>query len=201
MKHLSLVLVFVLLLGLCGCGKASPSLYDRGLEAAALLTEMASSEAYIATYTAMEPIGNLIMERFAPGSCSVPKAVYAISLDPQKLMQYPQALSEELAQHLSHRALAAVISQLNAMEGAETLAAASICTAGTTFVCPGVSDCIYLYTYEDALPIAVTFTTGFDDTVSASATFLADSQLSTDSLETVQAYFAQLGAAVIPVTG
>ena len=83
-----------------------------------------------------------------------------------------------------------LITQINGMGGTEELAVSSICTHGKTFVDDSITDnTIFLYVYEDALPIAVTFTVGEDGAVSASGTFIMYDGFSCGSVEEVEESF------------
>ena len=183
-KGLSALCVFALLsLLLAGCQKSVEpepseeiSIYDRGLEVVSLLAEMAASEEYVDSFSSSESIGSLL-QKTGSGDFSGPNLVYRIKISESALMKQTDIglndLSPALRENLKSRLNSAVVSQINAMGGGEVLAAASICTAGKTFVSTELEEnVIYLYTYRYAAPVAVTFTKGEDNTVSATGSFV-----------------------------
>ena len=96
--------------------------------------------------------------------------------------------------------MASIVSQINAMGGVENLAASSVCTVGKTFVSENASESIiYLYTYEDAAPIAVTFTVGEDYTVSATGTFILYDGFTFGSAEEIRSAFSDIAVSVTEV--
>ena len=107
-------------------------------------------------------------------------------------------LSENLKTAMRQKAFgAALITQINAQNGATTLAATTICTAGKTFVSTeGDGDAIYLYVYENACPAAVSFVRGEDNTVSASGTFILNDGFDAGSPESLEAFFGEVGAVI-----
>lgn len=95
------------------------------------------------------------------------------------------------------------VTQINAQNGATTLAATTVCSAGKTFVSTEEDgDAIYLYVYENACPAAVSFVKGEDNTVSASGTFIINDGFDTSSPESLQEFFGETGAVVenVPIT-
>ncbi len=187
-------ILLVLTFAPCLAGEsASPSaaLYEHGLDIVSLMVEMAQSDAYISAFSGSGTLHDIvsgICADFVNTDIAAPKAVYALTMDSDALLEMAglsdaSGLSPALADYLDHRLLAAIPSQLSAASGAETLAAVTICMANKTFVCEGASDVIYFYTYEDAVPAAVTFITGEDDTVTATGIFIVNDSLSLDSAD------------------
>ncbi len=198
MKRLIAALCLILLL-FAGCAK-EPSLYDRGMEVVALLEELVGSESYVSAFTANDSIASLILGRLAQGDRSAPRAVYALTFPEAALTEdHTLSMSEGLQKYLSQRALSAIPTQANARAGVEPLAAASVCTVGKTFPCREGQDILYIYTFADALPVSVVFTTGEEGTASATGTFLLDPDFP-DSADGIAEYFAELGAMVTEVT-
>ena len=72
------------------------------------------------------------------------------------------------------------------------LAAASVCTAGKTFVHDQAQDMIYLYVFANSAPVAVTFTVGEDHTVSASGMFVVYDDFPCGSAGEIEAFFEEL---------
>ncbi len=198
-KIVSVLLLSALLLVSCGSAAEETSLYTRGTEIVSLLDELAGSEEYLGVYTASAEILE-ILDAVAKGDHTSPAAVYEITIPAEMILALSEAeiapgMSEELRQNLLNRTQATVTATVNSRNGVNVLAATSVCTVGKTFVNSSLTAAtIYLYTFEDATPVIVTFTPGDDHTVSASGTFLISEDIDTSSAETVSAFFEEYGA-------
>ncbi len=168
---------------LAGCRKPvqqestdEKSLYDHGLEMVSLLAEMAASEEYVDSFSSSDSIKSLL-QKTGSGNFAGLDWVYRVKVSDAALMRQTDIvldnLSPSLRDNLKSRLNAAVVTQINAMGGAEVLAAASICTVKKTFVSTELDeDIIYIYTFHHADPVAVTLTKGENNTVSATGSFL-----------------------------
>ena len=109
-----------------------------------------------------------------------------------------EGLSENLKAVMRRKTVGtALITQINAQNGATNLAATTICTAGKTFVgSEGEGDAIYLYVYENACPAAVSFVRGEDNSVSASGTFILNDGFDASSPESLEKFFGESGAVI-----
>ena len=193
------VVALIFAIGLSACGSSgsdseTKSLYSEGLEIVQIMSEMVQSESYINLYTGDSSVQSIV-QSLANGDYSSPKAVYAISV-PEKSLEVMAELdtldnaSENLRSFALKRVFGALMTRVNAMSGVENLAAASICTVSKTFVDENVDgDIIYLYTYDNAVPIAVTFMVGDNKSVSANGVFVMDDELSLDSAEEIETLF------------
>ena len=136
-----------------------------------------------------------MIKEIGEGDYETLEAVYAITIDDEKFREILEVdnyneISERLQAALRNRMFGSLITQINGMGGTEELAVSSICTHGKTFVDDSITDnTIYLYVYEDALPIAVTFTVGEGGAVSASGTFIMYDGFSCGSVEEVEESF------------
>lgn len=194
------LLAAALLLGGCQAGRPDKSLYQHGLEVVALMEEMAGNPTYLSLFSGNEAVLAVLAEA-AQGDFSQPKAAYRITLPPSALHSEVEGLSGALRENLEARLAAAVFTQVNAMGGAEQLAAASICTAGKVFVSDELEEnAIYLYTYENAVPAAVSFSRGEDGTVSASGVLVLYDGFSAGAAPEVKAFLAELGVEVEEVS-
>lgn len=198
-------ILFVLTLAPCLAAESTAAaLYEHGLDVVSLMAEMAQSDAYVSAFSGSGTLHDIvsgICAGFESADIAAPKAVYAITVDSDTLLETAgltdmSSLSPALADYLDHRLLAAIPSQLSAASGAETLAAVTICTASKTFVCEGASDVIYFYTYKDAAPAAVTFITGEDDTVTATGLFIVNDSLSLDSADGLAQLLEPMGVSI-----
>lgn len=208
-KTIAFVLALVIILGLAACGaanevKESRSLYAHGLDVISMLSEMTRSENFIGIYTANSEIKDIILA-LGDHSYETPDAVYAITVPEETLMGMAELsnledASEELKTYLTHRVMASLISQINAMSGVENLAASSVCTVGKTFVSENATESvIYIYVYEGTTPVAVTFTLGEDHTVSATGTFIFYDGFTCGSAEEIQTVFSDITVDVTEV--
>ncbi len=181
---------------LTACGSSAPSLRDQGISLIAMLDELAGSEECVNLYSASPEINAIISG--AAATHGEPKAVLALTV-PDTLVEIPDGISPELGSFLARRTLSALPSQMNASAGAATLAASAICTVSKTFAAQDAKDVIYLYLYDDAVPAAVTFLTGEDDTVSATATYILDDHYDLTTADDIQDLFGDLAVKVEPV--
>ena len=207
-RIVAIAMAFALLLSLCACGGESTStsegkaLLDHGLDVIATMDEMADSDEYINFYTASKDMAEIV-KKIRKGDHSAPVAVYKITIAKEAIEAWDMlsgldGLSENLKTAMRQKAFgAALITQINAQNGATTLAATTICTAGKTFVSTeGDGDAIYLYVYENACPAAVSFVRGEDNTVSASGTFILNDGFDAGSPESLEAFFGEVGAMI-----
>ncbi len=170
------------------------SLYEQGLELITLMQEMAGNDTYMSLYSSSTELQEIISV-VAEGDYSAPKEVYKITIDEKLLLSLGgevsmDGMSEQLQEYMCARLYASIATQLNArLGGANVLAAASICTASKTFVNSEITEnMIYLYTYENAKPVVITFIPGEDNTVSASGYFILCEEPETDTLEELKEY-------------
>ena len=207
-RIVAIAMAFALLLSLCACGGESTStsegkaLLDHGLDVIATMDEMADSDEYINFYTASKDMAEIV-KKIRKGDHSAPVAVYKITIAKEAIEAWDMlsgldGLSENLKTAMRQKAFgAALITQINAQNGATTLAATTICTAGKTFVSTeGDGDAIYLYVYENACPAAVSFVRGEDNSVSASGTFILNDGFDAGSPESLEAFFGEVGAMI-----
>lgn len=173
------------------------SLYAQGLEVVQIMSEMTQTEEYVDIHTGNSEIKTVI-QNISTGDYSSPKAVYAISITDDNLAAMAElnsldSASEELKTFLMQRVLGSLMTQINGMSGVENLAASSVCTVGKTFVNENATeDVIYLYTYENALPVAVTFTIGEDQAVSASGVFVMYDGFTCGSADEIKSFFSDI---------
>ncbi|MCI8506282.1 MAG: hypothetical protein HFI67_08865 [Lachnospiraceae bacterium] len=186
MKRLfSLCLAAIILLTACGA-KKEKSLYAHGLELISLMGEMVQSDAYSEMFFSAPQVKESVEKTAlaaAAGAYEKPACVYQISVGEEGLMGTLisaaeadinfDGMSEELKTYVKSRILSSFSSILNSSAGTEALAASSIYMCSKTFVCSEASENIaYLYLYEGASPILVTFLTGEDHAIYASSSYI-----------------------------
>ncbi len=170
------------------------SLYAQGLEIVHLMSEMTQSEVYAATYTDNDDI-KAIIQNISTGDYQAPKVVYEIAVSDENFAAMTDLydlskISERLKPVLQQKMLIALMTQVNSMGGVENLAAVSMCTAQKTFVNETAdTNVIYLYVFENAVPVAVTFIIGENHAISANGTFVIYENFACDSADEVKAFF------------
>lgn len=194
-KAVITALVSVLCLSSCG-DNSSPetkSLYAQGLEVVQLMTEITKTEDYINTIAtdSLKPT----IQKLADGDYSTPKAVYSIYASDKELAKLAELngfdnISDNLKPFVSSKLHNSLINIINNRGGVEDVAVAGICSAGKTFINENTTgNIIYLYTYDDTVPVAVAFTTGDDKTVSANGTFVMYDGFTCDSADEIKDFF------------
>ena len=180
MKKILMIGMLFVALGLTACGedKEETSLYNQGLEVVSLMNEMVNNEAYVKNFTANDEILSIV-KRISKGNYDVPREVYEINLgDNVSGLLFGEnessiTMSDQLKRVMEKKAVSAVVTQINAYGGATNLAASTVCTAGLSFVNDQIAeDLIYIYLYEEAKPVAVTFLSEGNGIVSANGCFL-----------------------------
>lgn len=174
-KIISIVLLLALVFTFCACGekKETKSLLEHGLDVIDLMLEGIRSEEYIEIFISDEEIIEVLTET-GKGDYSEPDKVFEIKISEEAMSDLMDMtdfddLSEELQKVLMNKMLSSVATQLNARSSTAHLAANSVASMGKTFVFDDeeFENCIYLYVYEDAKPVVVTFIAGEDGVVSA----------------------------------
>ena len=139
-RMIALAMSFALVLSLCACGgQSGKTLLEHGLDVVATMDEMAGSDEYVNFYTGSKYMADIVKD-ICKGDHSSPAAVYKITMEKEAMEAWDmlgglEGLSETLKTAMRQKAFgAALITQINAQNGATTLAATTICTAGKTFV-------------------------------------------------------------------
>lgn len=188
---LAVVLIWILTLGLCGCGK-DKALYEKGTSIVSLMREMAGSESYM-QLTANENISERL-DAVRAADYFEPAAVYKLNVREGAMNTLLGAeltgVSDELSECLNYKAYYALVSQINAADGAETIAAASICSVTRSIADKSAKgSAIYLYDYADAPAAAVVFCAGEEGTVEASGVFILNAEFKANSAESIEEAF------------
>lgn len=194
---ISLLIIF----SLSACGNKrnveTKSLYEQGIEIVQLMSEMSQTEEYVDIFTGNSEIKTIIRS-ISIGDYSSPKAVYAISITNDNFATMEELnnldnTSKELKNFLMQKTRGSLMPQINSLSGVENLAASSVCSVGKTFVNENAAeDVIYLYTYENALPVAVTFTIGENHSVSASGVFVMYDGFTCGSAAEIKSFFSDI---------
>lgn len=186
------VILFIAVFCLClpaGCGsgtkkdedksdktsEASLSLYDEGLQLVSDMHELASDEVYIDLMIS----GDLKEHTNQIAACNYdrPSGVYRVgnaegvwNLALLGLEPGQGSLSEAAQRHIRNTGAKLANVWIGRMGGAEQLATASVLMVSSYFVNTSLLQPeVYIYTYEDAYPVWVSFVPGKDGAVSATA--------------------------------
>lgn len=211
-KLICTLMVLVMAVSLSACGgngtigstASDKSLYEQGLAVVSLMAEAAQSEEYVGAYTGNPEIMGII-QNVGNGDYTTPKAVYSIAVNEEILLamlglENLDGISAELKDTLLSRTFGSLITQINGYAGVNNLAASSVLTLGKSFVDSSLTeDVIYIYTYENALPVAVTFSVGENGAVSAGGNFIMYEEFACGSLAEVQEFFSEFGAVVTEI--
>lgn len=188
-KGICAVLLLTLIFALTSCGEKK-RLVDHGMEVVELIEEAINSKEYVMIYSASEQITRVI-EEVAEGDFSELEAVYSIRIDEDDLLEMADVdlddMPESLQKVMKSKMAGSVANMINARSGAEKLATSSIISMGKTFAFKEeVENQIYLYIFEDAKPIMVSFVAGEDKTVSAGGTVIFADDFECDSADDVE---------------
>ena len=199
-----LLAALMLLVLLCSCGTQSSSkksLREHGMEVISLMEEMVKSDDYGKLFLSSGDL-ETIREKLAAGDYASPENVYEISIPSiQEVFSYMgedealTALPDSLKKYLNTKSASALLNQVNSQQGVAPLAVASVYAAGKTFVAGDQKEnIVYLYTFRNGYPIAVSFIAGEDDTMTAYGLFLINESLQNASMEQLDSIFGDLNA-------
>ena len=205
-KKICAVLIMSLVMVLCACAESKSevsekTLYEQGMDVVAIMAEAARMEDYTRAYTGSSDLMEIV-NRVGAGDYSSPKAVYSVAVSEESIlgmlgMENLDGFSNALKETMLSRAIGALTTQINGYAGVNNLAAASVLTLGKSFVDNNLSeDVIYIYTFENGFPVAVTFTVGENGAVSAGGNFIMYEEFTCGSLNEVQEFFGEFGATV-----
>lgn len=200
MKRLTLfVLAFCLAVLPALAEDVAGSLADRAAALARRLDVLADSEDYL---TMMGGAQTLIdrVKVWGEGDHAAPrltlKAAWSGETDLLSWLMGEMedfTLSDEVRTELSRRLPMGLASMLNAMEGTEALAAASLCTASTVFACEAEGAGLYLFLYDAGAPVLVTWY-GSEGAVFMQGAFLANAAVADwASQEDAMAWLNEMG--------
>ncbi len=160
-----------------GCGANTThntvSLYGKGLEMAQLLDKMAEDDAYVQLFSQNDGLKQVI-QNIGSQTYTTPKAVYAVTDAGALFLQMADLPKDETLQKVIERKTSTVwTTQINGIQGAEFLAATSILLYDESFLYEGLQKpTTYLYTYDGAYSVAVTYIPYENGVVKATASIL-----------------------------
>ena len=182
------------------------SLVEHGMDLIALIQDMVSDNVYATIYMGSSQAVTDEIAKLGEGDYSAPQAVYKVTVP--NLAAFLDAtitanggantLSEPLKEYMRSRMILTVASMVNNMYGSAAIAAATICTAAGTFVSDELTEnMLYVYVFENAHPILITFFQGEDSTVSATAMPLFAELSGSATTDDVKALFSNKGFEIV----
>lgn len=182
-KYMYMIATAVLLFALSGCaGQESngKSLREHGMDVVKIMEEMVKNTDYGSLMGNNAEAVEDIRAGLAAGDYSTPSAVYVMELPSiENILSLTgesrsmDGFSEALKRQITERSASTLVNLLNSQSGYASLAAASVYSAKKTFVDETKAGSIlYLYTFEKGCPIAVAFTAGEGNAMTATGTFL-----------------------------
>ena len=161
------------------------TLIEHGLSLASLMKEKASSKAYLSLFSSESDALLDKTREISAGDVSKPTAVYRITGEASAFLQEfvpvlefnPADISPSVRKEMEHKFFQMIANIWTAGESRDTygIAAASLLAATTAFDSDELSEsCLYVFTFEEAYPVAVSFEKYEGHAVIASATYVLD---------------------------
>lgn len=178
--------------------KTAKSLYEHGLEIISEMDEKAESKEFIDLYSIKGEDTDMIMSA-GKANYATPTEVYKITVSDELIFKFggksdnADSLSDTMKKFLKAKANVSLISQINTMEKTTAFAAAAICATEKIFVSDELKEnAIYLYTYENATPVAISFTKWDDNAVQAIGYFIFNEKFPTDTEQSIENFFTEI---------
>lgn len=168
-----------------GAGKKDKTLIDQGLKLTSLIKEKAGSKEYIAMFFGPQSQLTEFLPDLTSADYTTPSAVHCLNGDFTQistlLMSEVQeadfsSISEIMGKDISQRILSVIPNMWNSMSsGPSGIAMANVLSSSSVFVCKELKeDCMYIFSFGEAYPVAVSFLCGEDGAVLAKASLVLD---------------------------
>lgn len=180
--------------------------YERGQAIVNIMDRLTKSDDFIHLYINSDKTAKIIT-KISEGNYKNPEVIYKLELSESgKKMVLAghdiNSFSAPVRDYLNLQLNQATMLYLNAIQGADALAATNMCTITTDFVDKNVKgSSLYLYVYKDSTPVMIAFSEGEDHAVRIVGTFLIN--VDSDYLmtkENAYQYFDGLFSRIEPVT-
>lgn len=177
-------------------------MYDKGLEIAAALSEECNGE-YVAYFSAYGELTE-IAEELAAQDYSQPKSVYEVKYSEdgfKQLLESAMGTGDELPEAILKRVagFSYLANMVNARKGTNYIALSSILTAEELFVNETVTeDTAYLYFYEDAYPVLVSYHAGEDGAIHAVGNYIFNDELKEQGMDALNEMLGEEFFAMFP---
>lgn len=162
-------------------------MYDKGLEIAAALSEECDGE-YVAYFSSYGELTEIAKELSAQ-DYSQPQSVYEVKYSAdgfKQLLESATGTSDELPEAVLKRVagFSYLANMFNAWKGTNYIALSSILTADALFVNETVTeDTAYLYFYENAYPVLVSYHAGEGGAVHAVGNYIFNDELKEQGMD------------------
>lgn len=160
------------------------TLMEQGLSLIDLMLEKASCDAYIEMFLSDSFNVKENAKKIKDGDYSKPTAVYRLVKDSSSsviqfmadMVDYDlSVLTPRIREEMEGQVFLSFASLWNSRNGVNDMALTSMLASGSIFDSDELKeDCIYIYTYKDAYPVAVSFKRGEGKACSAAALFIMD---------------------------
>ena len=187
-----------------GAVKKDKTLIDQGLKLTSLIKEKAGSKEYIVMFFGPQSQLTELLPDLTSTDYTTPSAVHCLSGDFTQistlLMSEVQeadfsSISEIMGKDISQRILSVIPNMWNSMSsGPSGIAMANVLSSSSVFVCKELKeDCMYIFSFGEAYPVAVSFLYGEDGAVLAKASLVLDE----DFIESLEEMLSEIS----PETG
>lgn len=160
------------------------TLMEQGLSLIDLMLEKASCDAYIEMFLSDSFNVKENAKKIKDGDYSKPTAVYRLVKDSSSsviqfmadMVDYDlSVLTPRIREEMEGQVFLSFASLWNSRNGVNDMALTSMLASGLVFDSDELKeDCIYIYTFKDAYPVAVSFKRGEGRACSAAALFIMD---------------------------
>lgn len=157
-------------------------LASKGLELIVKMDKLAESTEYIESISAQEEFKTILAD-IAKGDYSSPVAVYKAAIPEGTAAAAMGAtldnVDKDIVSLIDDRLLAAIPSQINAMEGVESLAALTLVSASTSAYIEGIAESqVYIFIYDNGYSAIVSYMPQEENVLSISSSFVKSDELS-----------------------
>lgn len=184
------------------CSGKSDMLKDCGEDVISMMIEMIESDEYNELYDFPDTYGEEI-SKLRECDYSTRPEIYELTVPVDQLMENSfdeEDFSEDLYQYVCSSALISFSTRVNQASGINAIAVSSMFSAQKSFASKKIDEStIYLYVFEDAYPIAVTFIADGEDAFRGVGYFILNDEFDTDDEDSIRKSCKDLGIGGVTV--
>ncbi len=189
-KILTVFLCMTLLLTmLSSCAAKDKFLKNCGEDVISMMVEMLENDEYKEIYGISDQYDETI-SKLREGNYEKRAEIYELTVPIDQLSEKSfdeDDFSKDLYTYLCSSAYTSFASRINIASGVDAVATSSMFAAQKCFTSNKVKEnTIYLYAFEDAYPIVVTFTVSGDNTLRALGYFIINDEFDTDDEDSIR---------------
>lgn len=189
-KILTVFLCTTLLLTmLSSCAAKDKFLKNCGEDVISMMAEMLESDEFAEVYEVPDQLMETI-SKLSDGDFQEIDEIYELIIPVDQFTETSfdeDDFSEDLYQYVCSSAYVSFANRINVQSGNESLAASSMYCAQKCFTNRKLEEnTIYLYVFEDACPIAISFTMSGKDTIRATGYFIINDEFDTDDEDSIR---------------